>query len=73
MNYVEALLHQYGFQGLDGGTRVWLFKGLGHLSSVPFFKLFKASPLLESESKGAEMAEKLWFYNSEDSQREEWF
>ncbi|KAI3675525.1 hypothetical protein L1987_85115 [Smallanthus sonchifolius] len=113
MNYAEALLHRFGILGPDGGPGVGLSKGLEHLSSGPFSKLFKASPLLaeevrESKSKlpgenikeenhngylqlgppddvdvslelkdwlfaleGAEMAEKWWFYNSEDSYREE--
>ncbi|KAI7747150.1 hypothetical protein M8C21_033329, partial [Ambrosia artemisiifolia] len=103
MNYAEALLHRFGILGPDGGPGAGLSKGLEHLSSGPFSKLFKASPLLENKSEkeeekhsgylqlgppddvdvslelkdwlfaleGAEMAEKWWFYNSEDSYREE--
>ncbi|KAF5781080.1 putative UHRF1-binding protein [Helianthus annuus] len=54
MNYAEALLHRFGILGPDGGPGVGLSKGLEHLSSGPFSKLFKASPLLESKSEKME-------------------
>ncbi|XP_076889635.1 uncharacterized protein LOC143540469 [Bidens hawaiensis] len=54
MNYAEALLHRFGILGPDGGPGVGLSKGLEHLSSGPFSKLFKGSPLLDSKSESIE-------------------
>ncbi|KAJ0974760.1 hypothetical protein J5N97_016725 [Dioscorea zingiberensis] len=49
MNYTESLLHQFGMLGPDGGPGEGLSKGLKKLSSGPLAKLFRASPLMETE------------------------
>lgn len=42
MNYSEALLHQFGILGADGGPSEGLLKRLENLSSSPLSKVFKA-------------------------------
>ncbi|KAL6999390.1 hypothetical protein U1Q18_000551 [Sarracenia purpurea var. burkii] len=49
MNYAEALLHQFGILGPDGGPGKGLSKGLDNLSAGPLSKLFKPSHLITDE------------------------
>lgn len=51
MNYSEALLHQFGILGPDGGPGEGLTKGLKYLSAGPLSKLFRASPLTEDDEE----------------------
>ncbi|XP_074311019.1 uncharacterized protein LOC141646917 isoform X1 [Silene latifolia] len=51
MNYAEALLHQFGILGPDGGPSEGLLKGLENFSSGPLSKVFKSSPLAANNVK----------------------
>lgn len=54
MNFTEALLHKFGILGPDGGPGEGLSRVLEHLFAGPLSKLFKASPLIESELEDSE-------------------
>jgi len=53
MNYTEALLHQFGILGPDGGPSEGLLKGLENLSAGPLSKFLKPSHLVISNIKSS--------------------